>query len=463
MDGTEAIVELVRDLGAGTVQVEGFGDRHSRDWAGAVTEVRPAAVAYPRTTEEVAAILRACHAHGQAVVPQGGLTGLAGGGTPVPGALALSLERMAAIEEVDPAAATLTAQAGATLQAVQEAADGAGFLFPLDIGGRGSCRLGGNVSTNAGGNRVLRFGMARDLVLGLEVVLADGAVVSSLNKMIKNNAGYDLKHLFIGSEGTLGVVTRVVLRLHPKPRSTSTALLAAPGYPALLELLALLRDRLGGRLSAFEAMWPDFWRFARQGLGAAPLPLDDAPGDGTIRVLVEAMGQDPEADPAGFEDAVAAGLEAGCVADAVVAQSGREAAGLWRVRDQSGELRRRFSPHVDFDVSIPTGDIGRFVADCTARLRARKPDVATVFFGHVADSNLHLGVQVDGRFSREEADRIVYGCVRDWRGSISAEHGIGTLKRPYLDHSRSDAEIALMRRIKQALDPAGILNPGKVL
>jgi FAD/FMN-containing dehydrogenase len=434
--------------------------RYLRDWSvPAAAGTAPVALVRARTTQDVAATLRICDAHRHPVVPQAGLSGLTGGATPVADCVVLSLELMDAIEGIDVDGSTMTVQAGATLQAVQEAADAAGLMFGLDIAARGSCRVGGNAATNAGGNRVLRFGMMRDLVLGVEAVLADGTVVSAMNTMLKNNAGYDLKQLFLGSEGTLGVITRLVLRLHPKPRSTCTALVALADYDAVLRLLQIARERLGPTLAAFEAMWPDFYAFA-----AAQLPLSPPlPPDGRVHVLLESLGTDPARDAALFEEALAAAIDDGCVADAVIAQSERERQAIWAVRDASSELRRAFAPHVDYDVSLPVGRIGAFVPECAARLRAACADVGIVNFGHVADGNLHVSVQTRaGRFSKDDADRIVYGAVAEWRGSVSAEHGIGLLKKAYLGHSRSDAEIALMRRLKAALDPGGILNPGKV-
>ena len=454
------LAALAAALESSVLQPAPVDARHLRDWmVGAADGVRVLALVRARDTAEVAATLRACHAHRVPVVPQGGLTGLTGGATPVDGCVLLSLERMAAIESIDADGMTATVQAGVTLQAVQEAADAAGLLFALDIGARGSCRVGGNASTNAGGNRVLRYGMMRELVLGLEAVLPDGTVIPAMNTMLKNNAGYDLKQLFVGSEGTLGVITRLVLRLHPKPRSANTALVACPDYAGVLALLRIARGRLGPTLSAFEAMWPDFYGFAGDGLsGALPLPRSQA-----IHVLVETLGTDPEHDATLFEAAIAQALEEGAGVDAVVAQSGRERAAIWAVRDQSSELARRFSPHVDYDVGLPIRRIGEFVPEVRRRLRARWPEGGIVFFGHVADGNLHLSVQVrDGAMSKDEADAIVYGAVADWQGSISAEHGIGLLKKAHLGHSRSDAEVALMRTLKAAIDPHGLLNPGKV-
>jgi FAD/FMN-containing dehydrogenase len=368
---------------------------------------------------------------------------------------------MSGVEEIDAAASTALVLAGTPLQVVQQAAWDAGMFFPLDLGARGSCTIGGNLSTNAGGNRVLRYGMARDLVLGLEAVLADGTVISSLNKMLKNNSAYDLKQLFIGSEGTLGVITRAVLRLHPQPRSTCTALCAVSGYAEVLDLLWHVRNGLGSALSAFEVMWPDFY-----GLVTTEVPGLDAPlpyGSGAY-VLIESMGTEPIHDLDRFEQVLGAALEEGKVADAVIAQSSAESASLWRVRDASGELRRIFRPHSGYDVSVPTGQIGAFVEECKHRLRQRWRDAETVFFGHVGDANIHIGVRIgDGAQPVSEVDEIIYGCVGDWHGAISAEHGIGLLKRMHLHHSRGETERNLMALLKRALDPYGILNPGKVL
>ncbi len=435
-------------------------EKHFSDWVvKPPADVRPQAVVFPRSTEEVVAILRLCSAHGVPVVPQGGLTGLAGGGAPVADCVALSLSRMRAIEEVDTAAGTMTVQAGVPLQSVQEAADAAGLLFPLDIGSRGSCLIGGNVSTNAGGNRVLRYGMTRELVLGMEVVLADGTVITSLNKMLKNNAGYDLKHMFIGSEGTLGVITRLVLRLFPKPASVCTAFVALPDYAAVLDLLARARRDLGGTLAAFEVLWPEFYVLATTEHGCRP-PVGQNHG---IYVLMESMGTDQQRDTAAFQRMIEDALEAGVVEDAAMAQSGRETRDMWAIRDSVDQFNRTFDPHVGFDVSIPIGDMQAFVDDALAHLRVADPGVRALWFGHIADSNLHLCIkQTKGVLTKKEVDAIVYARVRHFAGSVSAEHGIGSLKKPYLGHSRTPAEIDVMRRVKAALDPAGILNPGKI-
>lgn len=434
--------------------------RYLGDTMHTLQQGRPLAVVRPETVAQVSEVLRLCNAAGVAVVPQGGMTGLAGGATPVPDCVVVSLERMSGIQEIDAAAATLTVWAGTPLQTVQEAAWAAGFFYPVDLGARGSCQIGGNVGTNAGGNRVIRYGMTRDQVLGLEVVLADGTVLTSLNKMLKNNAGYDLKQLFVGSEGTLGVVTRVVLRLQPQPRSTCTALCAVPDYPAVLALMHHLRQSLAGSLSAFEMMWPDFYELITTKVPGRPSPLPYGHG---AYVLVEALGSDQALDQARFEAALAAAVEQGIVADAVVAQSDTQARALWAIRDGSGEFRRVFWPHVGFDVSIPTGALGDFIHACGDAVRARWPLAKTVFFGHIGDSNIHIGIKVgNAEQPQQELDDMVYDLVRRWSGSISAEHGIGVLKRAYLRYTRSAEEVSLMKAIKHSLDPHNILNPGKI-
>jgi FAD/FMN-containing dehydrogenase len=440
---------------------EAIDARHFGDWVVRADTARVAALVRPRSTEDVSGALRICHAHGAPVVAQGGLTGLVGGAAPVDDCVIVSFERMSGIEEVDAAASTLTAQAGTPLQVIQDAAAAAGLFFPLDLGARGSCQIGGNIATNAGGNRVIRYGMTRDLVLGLEVVLADGTVVTSLNKLIKNNAGPDLRQLFVGSEGTLGLVTRVVLRLHPQPRSQAAALCALDGYDQVVALLTQARASLGGTLSAFEVLWPDFYALAAQPGSGVTLPV--AAGAG-LYVLVEALGSDAAADRAAFERMLSDALESGLVTEGVMAQSPAEVRDLWRVRDLSGEFPRLLGASVGYDLGIPIGEIGRFVDACGQALRARWPEARTAFFGHIGDSNLHLNLVVqEGAQPQADLDAVVYGLVREWRGTISAEHGIGVLKRPYLGHTRTAEEIALFRAIKHALDPKGILNPGKIL
>ncbi len=434
-------------------------DKYRGDWLmRAPADVRPLALFRPRSTAEVAKAVTICAQRSVPIVPQGGLTGLTGGVVPGEGALVLSLERMAAIEQIDPLSQLIVVQAGVPLQAIQEAADAAGLLFPLDIGSRGSCQIGGNLSTNAGGNRVLRYGMARALVLGLEVVLADGSVVSSMNRMLKNNAGFDLKQVFIGSEGTLGIITRAVLRLFPAPAATALSLASFADYPAVEAYLGLAREMLGEALSAFEVMWGEFYIRAVAGKARTP-PL---PAGAGAYALVELSTGDASAD-AQMAAFLEAALARGLVQEAVLAQSLEQARAIWGIRDFGGEIVMGMSPVGNFDLSFATSDIHAFVQDMRVRLAARWPGIATIVFGHVCDGNIHL---VTGNYADADAHAVevaVYEITRDHAGSISAEHGIGLHKRDFLHLCRSPAEIALMRRLKVALDPAGLMNPGKVL
>ncbi len=442
------IDDLKAALGEAMVLTGGaIGARYSSDQS-ETGEVAPLAAVRPRTTAEVSTALRICNRAGIAVIPQGGMTGLAGGGNPLGGEVVISLELMRGIEEIDASSATMTVKAGTPLEQAQQAAADAGLFLALDLGSRGSCQIGGNLATNAGGIRVIRYGMAREQVLGLEVVLADGTIVSSLIKMLKNNAGYDLKQLFVGSEGTLGIITRAVLRLHPPPGEIATVLCAVGSYDDVVGLLRRAQAELGG-VVAFEAMWRDYFAF-----NAAALGLTFFNDEHPLWVILECT-RDSDA----IESFLGACLEDGLVRDAVIAQSQAQAREIWSVREG---LPIEKLPHLlNFDVSLPIALIGDFAAECGRTLHERWPASYNSFYGHVGDSNVHICVSA-GEDSHV-IDEIVYGVLRGYGGSISAEHGIGTLKRAYLGYSRSETEIALMRTIKKALDPKGILNPGKVI
>ncbi|MFD1343133.1 FAD-binding oxidoreductase [Litorisediminicola beolgyonensis] len=459
---TDALAALRRELGAsGCLEGADLPARNRTDWS-FLPQTSPRAVLRPTSTEEVARIMRECHAAGFSVTPQGGLTGLCGGARPVDGGVALSLERMSGIEAIDPAGMTMTVLAGTPLERIQTAAAEAGLYFPLDLGARGSCAIGGNLSTNAGGNRVIRYGMTRDLVLGLEAVLADGTVVSMLNRMIKNNAGYDLKQLFIGSEGTLGIITRVVLRLFPQPACTSAALCVARDYDAVLGVLSAARQKLGPLLSAFEVMWADYWHQATERVGVrAPVSM----GDGSHVILIEMQGLDEAIDGARFESLLEHLLEEDLVQDGAVAQSLTDIAAFWATRDAAAEFANPeiIGPHISFDVGLPVSRMDEFVTRAKASL-SEGMGCHSVYYGHIGDGNLHVVAWVPGADPQPipEASRIVYGLIGEMNGTVSAEHGIGTLKKPYLPLSRGPAEIDLMRRIKAAFDPEGILNPTKI-
>lgn len=460
MNDSEILTALERALGPDTVLTGGaVGAKYHVDFSHE-HPCAPFALVRPRSTAELASILSLCNEVGQAVVVQGGMTGLSGGATPRQGELAVSLERMTGIEHIDTAAMTATVLAGTPLQTVQQAASEHGFLFPLDLGARGSCTIGGNIATNAGGNQVIRFGMMRSLVLGLEAVLADGTVVSSMNKMLKNNAGYDLKQLFIGTEGTLGIVTRAVLRLFPRLRAKTTALVAVPGFDQAVTLLNLLKARLAGDLSAFEAMWAGYFHYVVDHVAGVRSPFD---ARHPLYVLIESEGTDVEIDRDRVERALTEALESGIVLDAALAQSERETNAFWAIRDGIAEITPLLMPMLAFDVSIPIGEMPEFLARVDRELQARFTEFENLVFGHIGDNNLHLAVSTGHAEDLGALCDIIYGATGDHRGSISAEHGVGVLRAPYLHLSRSREELELMRRLKQALDPNGILNPERVV
>ena len=408
---------------------------------------------------EVSRVLATCNAAGQPVVAHGGLTGLVEGAVTEADEIVLSLERMNTIEEVNPVERTMTVQSGVVLEAVQDAADEHGLMYPLDIGGRGSCTLGGNIATNAGGNRVIRYGMTRDMVLGVEAVLADGTVVSSMNHMIKNNAGYDLKQLFIGTEGSLGIVTRAVLRLREKPRSQETMLVAVADFDRVTALLKAMDAGLGGTLSAFEVLWNNFYRLVTTPPATQKPPLAQ---DYPFYVLIEAMGGDPRADHARIEQVFAEVHESGLVADAVIATSEAQRLELWAIRDDVEQVHQ-YKPMFIFDVSLRISDMEAYVAKVDKGLEATFGDYTNFVFGHIGDGNIHFGISAgSGEDAHDGVKQAVYQPLASIGGSVSAEHGVGLDKKKYLGLSRNDEEIALMRTLKRALDPKGILNPGKI-
>lgn len=419
------------------------------------------AIVRPASTVEVSAVLKLCHSAGQAVVTHGGLTGLVGGAVAGQQDIVVSLERMNKLEPVDVSNRTVTVEAGAPLQKVHEAAEEEDLLFPLDLGARGSCTIGGNISTNAGGNSVIRYGMMREQVLGVEAVLADGAIISSLSGVIKNNTGYDLKQLFIGSEGTLGIVTRAVLRLHPLPRSCNTALVAVEDFAQVGSFLREMDSALGGTLSAFEVMWNDFFDLIA---GEGSKHIQSLQPSHAFYVLLESTGGHEQSDKDRFEKALEEALDSQLIVDAVVAQSRQQRSNLWAIRDDIERLNEKLFPSVIFDISLEIPQMDDYVKDLREQLSARWPDSRMVVFGHLGDGNIHMAVSIGSLDPTDilDVETIVYEALGKRQGIISAEHGIGLNKRAYLKHSRSEAEILLMKTMKQALDPKGILNPGKI-
>jgi FAD/FMN-containing dehydrogenase len=457
---SNVIDALVEALGSKIRTGPDIPSRNHADASGLQPAV-PQALILPQTTEDVSTALRICHEHRQSVVTQGGLTGLAGGAHPQTGEIALSLERMNGVEEIDPASATLTALAGTPLAVVQQAADEAGFLCGIDLGARGTCTIGGNIATNAGGNQVLRYGMARRNTLGLEVVLADGTVVRSLNKMLKNNAGYDWTQLFIGSEGTLGVITRAVIGLHPKPQGLQTALCAVGRFDDALVVLRRFQQAHPGRLLVFEAMWREFMTVATEICGLPPA----FESEHDVTLLIEAdMGEDPAGTEA-FSLLLSEFYEQDLIKDAVVAQSRADRNRFWAYRETPYEYGRFLPEEIRFDVSVPLNRMTEAVAHLRREMPRQWPDAVYVVFGHVADSNIHINVAIHDLTDdiKKGVQGLVYDLVSRLGGSISAEHGIGCIKRPYLPLSRTETELALMMKMKQTLDPEGILNPGRIL
>lgn len=460
----DIVSELRGLIGAGddgaVLDAAEVGKRSAGVWR--PDNLKGAALIRPRTTDDVSRILAWCHAHDVKVVTHGGLTGLVHGGDAAPDEIILSLERMRAIEHVDPVQRTATVQAGVTLQALQEAVDAHELSFPLDLGARGTATLGGNAATNAGGNRVIRYGMTRDMVLGVEVVLADGTVVSSLNHLIKNNTGYDLKQLFVGSEGTLGVITRLVLRLREKPRSTNMAFVGLDEFAKVAQFLKHMDRSLGGTLSAFEVMWQDFYKLVTTPPAHGQPPIVQ---DYPFYVLVESQGADRTLDTQRFNDAMESAFESGLIVDAAIAQSDADCHAFWSLRDDVEQVMKGGLP-VIFDISLPIAEMEAYVAGLRPGLVEAIGENHRLFvFGHLGDGNLHVVVQVPPPVyftQRGKIEAVVYGPLAAFRGSVSAEHGIGLEKKPWLSISRNDIEVGLMRNIKQMFDPKGILNPGKI-
>jgi FAD/FMN-containing dehydrogenase len=465
--------KLLQELQAavGTTHVLVEGDRSAwevdwrRRWHG-----KALAVVRPGTTAEVAAVVRLCTQHCTAIVPQGGNTGLVGGGVPDTSGtqVLLSLQRLNRVREIDAANLTLTAEAGCVLQALQEAASAQGLLLPLSLAAEGSCTIGGNLATNAGGTQVLRWGNARELCLGLEVVTAGGDIWQGLSGLRKDNTGYDLRDLFIGSEGTLGIITAATLKLAPLPAATTTALAACATLQDCVDLLARARAHLGAGLTGFEVMGAFALELVARHFPAQPPPMPDAPW----AVLLEHSDTEGETHSRErFEAVLGAALESGTVTDAVIAENLAQSRALWHLRESVPLAQAEEGLNIKHDISVPVSAIPDFVAQADAALQAAYPGVRLVNFGHLGDGNLHYNVQApvgeDGaRFLAEEEHRVntlVFDAVASWGGSFSAEHGIGALKRDELARRKSPVALALMRQIKAALDPAGLLNPGRVV
>ena len=427
-------------------------------------------VVRPNSTEEVAAVVKLCAAEGIAIVPQGGNTGLCEGAVPDTSGqqLVLSLARMNRIRALDPLDFTMTVEAGCVLQTLQEKARDAGCFFPLSLGAQGSCMIGGNISTNAGGVGVLRYGSTRALVLGLEVVLSDGAIWDGLKALGKDNTGYDLKQFFIGAEGTLGIITAASLKLFPQPQDVQTALVALKDLETALPLLRRARAMSSDMVTAFEVMPRRGIEFAVKYLPGVTDPIaqphawyalmdlsTSRPG-GSLRETMESL----------LEDAV----EAGEAVDAVIADSTQQQRALWRIREELPEAVRRSGPSLHHDVSVPTSDVPTYIRRTLAAVEAKHPEVLCIPFGHLGDGNIHFTIcaaKGPGDNSLYEAEHtltpLVFDIAVEMRGSFSAEHGVGQLKLDDMDHYKKPVDLELMRRVKDALDPRNLMNPGKVV
>jgi FAD/FMN-containing dehydrogenase len=426
------------------------------------------AVVKPGSTAEVAATVKLCAEAKIAIVPQGGRTGLCGGGVPKSGQLVLSLSRLNRIRSLDPIDYSMVCEAGVILAQAQEAAHEADRLFPLSLAAEGSCQIGGAVSTNAGGVNVLRYGNARDLVLGIEAVLPDGQIWNGLKSLRKNNTGYDLKQLFIGGEGTLGIITAVTLKLFPRPRAVETALCAIPSPQAAVELLAIARTATGDAVSAFELLPRIGLEFVSRHIPGACDPLA-IPSPWYVLIELTSAREGGELRLA-LETMLEAALERGLVTDAALAASGEQRAALWRLRESLPEAQKHEGGSIKHDVSVPVSKVPEFLERATQAVIAALPSLRPVPFGHIGDGNIHFNLSQPVGADKaeylgqwEKMNRLVHDIVADLGGSFSAEHGVGQLKLDEMEHYKSPLELDLMRKIKLALDPDNLMNPGKVV
>jgi FAD/FMN-containing dehydrogenase len=439
------------------------------DWRGKFTG-QPLAVLRPADTAQVAATVKLCAAHGVPIVPQGGNTGMCGGATPDRSGtqVVLSLGRLNRVRAIDALNNTLTVEAGCVLQTLQALAAEHDRLFPLSLGAEGSCQIGGNIATNAGGVQVLRYGNTRDLVLGLEVVLADGQVLNLLRALRKDNTGYDLKHLFIGSEGTLGIITAAVLKLFPAPHANAVAFAAMPSPQHALRLLGLMRGQLGDRFTAFELMSQASVAMVRQYFPATPTLFSAPHAWHVLMQAGDAAGQ-PALD-ASFQAALEAALEQGIIDDVVVATSGAQAHELWAVRENISEAQQMDGSNIKHDIAVPVSSVSAFIDEVLPLLHAAHAGVRPIVYGHLGDGNLHFNVSrpagwttPDWQLESDRVNKVVLDVVARYQGSFSAEHGLGQLKNHEMALYKSPLEVAVMRSLKQALDPQGLMNPRKLL
>lgn len=412
------------------------------------------AIVRPASTTELSAVMALCNKRGQRVVTHGGRTGVSGGAYAGADEIIISLERMSRIEEICAVGQLAVVEAGVTVEALQNSAAKQDLFYPIDLNSKGTATIGGTISTNAGGNRVLRWGMTRQNLLGIEAVLADGTIVSAMNRLVKNNTGYDLKHFFVGTEGTLGIVTRAVVRLVPAPSSQAVAFVSVADNDQLLALLG--RARRLSTLSAFEVMWPDYYDLVAAS-GSERRPVE--PGQGAY-VLIEAMGYSADLDQQVFDAFLSEAYEAGLIVDAVTAASNKQIADLWRVREGAEIIVREMSPFVSFDISVDVRHVDALVARAKAMLQETYAVARTATFGHLGDNNIHIAVHVGPDTVAEETnvERCVFRALLEFGGAITAEHGIGQTKREFLPEHKHPGEMEMMRRVRAALDPDRLIN-----
>jgi FAD/FMN-containing dehydrogenase len=470
---TSLLAALRSIVGDAHVLTEGDLTAYEQDWRKR-ERGKALAVVRPSATTEVAAVVKACAATGVSIVPQGGNTGMVVGSIPDASGqqVVLSLQRMAQIRQLDAANLTVTVESGCILQTLQEACEIEGFLFPLSLAAEGSCTIGGNLSTNAGGTQVVRYGNTRELCLGLEVVTAQGEIWNGLTGLRKDNTGYDLRHLFIGAEGTLGIITAATLRIYPLPATQLTAFAAVPSLEAAVELLGLAHKHLNAGLTGFEVMGAFALGLVRKHFAQQNVPFQTGPDVPPYCVVLENSDHESESHARGqFERLLEAALEQGCVLDAVVAENLAQARALWHIRESIPLAQAQEGLNIKHDISIAVSRIPAFVRETDALLAQHFPGVRLVNYGHLGDGNLHYNVQAPAgadaeAFLRDQENPIntlVYDVVDRYNGSISAEHGIGSLKRDKLEHHKSPVALNAMRAIKLALDPHNLLNPGRVL
>ncbi|GAB3483515.1 FAD-binding oxidoreductase [Polaromonas eurypsychrophila] len=471
MSTNSELIELLRQIvGAAHVLTEGDLTAWVQDWRRRETG-KALAVVRPGSTLEVAAVVKACVAARVSMVPQGGNTGMVVGSTPDASGtqVVLSLTRMNKVRTLDAGNLTITVDAGCVLQNLQEACEQAGFLFPLSLASEGSCTIGGNLGTNAGGTQVVRYGNTRELCLGLEVVNAQGEIWDGLTGLRKDNTGYDLRHLFIGSEGTLGVITGATMKLYPLPKSQLTAFAAVPSLESAVQLLGLAHEYLGSGLTGFELMGQFPLSLVAKHFPQQRVPFwQESPW---CVVLENSDNESEEHARACFERLLEAAMEAGCVSDAVVAESMAQAHALWHIRESIPLAQAEEGLNIKHDISINVSRIPEFVEETNALLLARFPGARLVVYGHLGDGNLHYNVQAPENedqalfLNEQEApmNALVYEVVDRYRGSISAEHGVGSLKVDSLPKHKSPVALGMMRAIKQGLDPHNLMNPGRVL